>query len=178
MSKGGDDVGEIVSIEDWFIKYEKDITSFLVYYTGTIDVEDLVQDTFLIAMKQMSNFRSESNPKTWLISIARNKIIDQYRRKKLWERIKGILSTEPTSIAPVEAKMILNDDISYLTKAISQLPEKYKEVVILRGILELSPEETATILRSSRNQVNVTYHRSLKKLKDILEREGYRYERA
>ncbi|WP_254660760.1 sigma factor [Bacillus sp. FJAT-27225] len=36
-------------IEQWFYQYEKDIFNYLVYYTGTRDVEDLVQDTFLRA---------------------------------------------------------------------------------------------------------------------------------
>lgn len=45
------------SIEDWFEKYERDITSFLIYYTGFTDVEDLVQDTFLIAINKISKFK-------------------------------------------------------------------------------------------------------------------------
>ena len=43
--------------------------------------EDLVQDTFLSAYKNLENFKNESNPKTWLFSILNNKIIDFYRKK-------------------------------------------------------------------------------------------------
>ena len=80
------------SIENWFKLYERDITSFLIYYTGSMDVEDLVQDTFMIAMKKMSGFKEQSHPKTWLISIARNRVIDNYRRRKVWEGIKHLVS--------------------------------------------------------------------------------------
>ena len=59
-----------------------------------MDVEDLVQETFLIAMKKLSSFKGQSHPKTWLISIARNIVIDQYRRRKVWERIKHLLVKE------------------------------------------------------------------------------------
>lgn len=38
-------------IEEWFHNYERDVTSFLMYYSGSIEVEDLVQDTFLTALK-------------------------------------------------------------------------------------------------------------------------------
>ncbi|HSO58436.1 MAG TPA: sigma-70 family RNA polymerase sigma factor, partial [Paenisporosarcina sp.] len=82
------------SVASWFQSYEKDVTSFLIYYTGSIEVEDLVQDTFLIAMNKLSNFKGDSHPKTWLISIARNIVIDRYRRRKVWERIKHVLSSE------------------------------------------------------------------------------------
>ncbi|MEK5523117.1 RNA polymerase sigma factor [Heyndrickxia sp. FSL W8-0423] len=71
------------SIEELFQKYEQDITSYLIYYTGSADVEDLVQDTFLLAMKNLSNFKENSHPKTWLISIARNIVIDKFRRRLL-----------------------------------------------------------------------------------------------
>ena len=40
-----------------FKLYERDITSFLIYYTGSMDVEDLVQETFMIAMKKMSDIQ-------------------------------------------------------------------------------------------------------------------------
>jgi RNA polymerase sigma-70 factor (ECF subfamily) len=68
------------TIEQWFYDYEKDITSFLIYFTGTNEVEDLVQDTFVIALRKLPMFKGNSQPKTWLISIARNLVIDRYRK--------------------------------------------------------------------------------------------------
>ena len=160
------------SIEDWFQLYERDITSFLTYYTGSVDVEDLVQETFLIAMKKMPSFQEQSHPKTWLISIARNRVIDQYRRRKVWERIKHVVFREQPLSNALEEQAIINQDIAQLYKAIHLLPPRYKEVVILRGILELPAKEVSEILKSNVNHVNVLFHRSLKKLKDLLVEEG------
>ena len=42
--------------------------------------QDLVQDTFLAALKSMKNFKGEANERTWLISILKRKIIDYYRK--------------------------------------------------------------------------------------------------
>ncbi|MFD2044371.1 RNA polymerase sigma factor [Ornithinibacillus salinisoli] len=165
------------SIEEWFQQYERDITSFLVYYTGSQEVEDLVQDTFLIALQKLSKFNGASHPKTWLISIARNRVIDLYRRKKVWERIINVLVTDQPFSGDIEQGMVKNFDHIHLNKAIHQLAPKYKEVIILRGILELSSEETSTILHCSKNKVNVMYHRSLKKVREILEEEGFIYGR-
>ncbi|CAH2717571.1 hypothetical protein BACCIP111895_04785 [Neobacillus rhizosphaerae] len=81
-------------IEKWFIQYEKDVTNYLVYYTGSSDVEDLVQETFLRAFRAFSRFKNDSSPKTWLISIARNTAIDYYRKKSVWNRLKQILDYE------------------------------------------------------------------------------------
>ena len=155
-------------IEDWFELYEKDITSYLIYYIGSKDVEDLVQDTFMKAMKKMSKFKGQSHPKTWLISIARNIVIDNYRRRKVWDRVKGLAVQDQRFSNEAEEQTIINQEIGQLYEAIQQLPPKYKEVIILRAILELNPQEASEVLKSNVNHVNVTYHRSLKKLKEIL----------
>lgn len=160
------------SIEDWFHLYEKDITSFLMYYTGSIDVEDLVQETFLIAMKKISSFKEQSHPKTWLISIARNTVIDRYRRNKVWKRIKHLLLREQKLSNESEERMMVKQENAHLYKAIEQLTPRYKEIVILRGILELPSKEVSEVLKTNVNQVNVTFHRALKRLKEILVEEG------
>ncbi|MEN2465665.1 RNA polymerase sigma factor [Ornithinibacillus sp. FSL M8-0202] len=164
------------TIEEWFHSYEKDVTSFLVYFTGSLDVEDYVQDTFLIALRQFSSFNASSHPKTWLISIARNQVIDRYRRKMVWERLKLVLSNEYTSQNVTEIHFMQKLEHNELNRAIQQLSPAYREVVILRGIMELSSKEASFILQCSPNKVNVMFHRSLKKLKMILEKEGFSYE--
>ncbi|WP_349408170.1 RNA polymerase sigma factor [Pseudalkalibacillus sp. SCS-8] len=164
------------TIEEWFLLYERDITSFLTYYTGSLDVEDLVQDTFLIALRKYSRFNHSSHPKTWLIAIARNLVIDRYRRTKVWERIKSSLLTAPTHLNELEESFILNLESQQLYRAIHKLPPQHKEVVILRGILELSSKEASEILKCTTNKTNVLYHRALKKLKEILEKEGFFHE--
>lgn len=175
MVRRGDHVNKSI-IEDWFHMYEQDVTSYLIYYTGSLDVEDLVQETFLIAITKVSNFRKGAHPKTWLISIARNLVIDQYRRHKVWERIKYFLVSEQKNDNVMEKQTIQSQDHQQLYDAIQQLSSNDKEVVIFRGILELSPTETSEIMKTNKNKINVTYHRSLKKLKAILEREGYSFE--
>ncbi len=161
------------TIEDWFQLYERDITSFLIYYTGSMDVEDLVQETFLIAMRKMALFKGQSHPKTWLISIARNRVIDKYRRRKLWESIKHLVTREPKLLNELEEQTINKQEVVQLYKAIHQLPPTSKEVVILRGILELPSKEVSEILNTNVNHVNVLFHRSLKRLREILVEEGF-----
>lgn len=73
------------SVNSVFQQYVDDYTDTLYSWAchKTSDIElaqDLVQDTFLAAYKAYDNFRHDSNPKTWLISILNNKIIDHYRK--------------------------------------------------------------------------------------------------
>lgn len=160
------------SIEEWFQLYERDITSFLIYYTGSRDVEDLVQETFLIAWRKLATFQGRSHPKTWLISIARNLVLDRYKKRKIWRRIKHLLLLEQKASKDLEDQAIEQEEMQQLYYAIRKLSPRDQEVVILRGILELSTKETSVIIDTNENHINVLYHRALKKLKSLLQEEG------
>jgi RNA polymerase sigma-70 factor (ECF subfamily) len=157
-------------IENWFIQYEKDITHYLVYYTGNRDVEDLVQETFLRAFRSFHRYKNEASPKTWLISIARNTAIDFYRKKSVWNRLKHLLdieSVKPQEIAADE-KMVKKMEYALLYEAINELKPNYRDVILLRGIAELSSHEVGQILNWTENKVNVTFFRAVKKLNERL----------
>ncbi|MDN3018149.1 RNA polymerase sigma factor [Paenibacillus sp. BSR1-1] len=164
-------------IEKWFIQYEKDVTNFLVYYSGSRDVEDLVQETFLRAFQAYSRYKNEASPKTWLISIARNTAIDFYRKRSVWQKLKKLLDTEsPKPLEPAEDLLVRKIEYAYLYEAINQLKDNYRDVIILRGIAELSSQEAGHVLGWSENKVNVTFHRAVKKLNECL-KEGEYFEK-
>ncbi|MFK4997622.1 RNA polymerase sigma factor [Bacillus sp. N9] len=114
-------------IEEWFHQYERDVTSFLVYYTGMIDVEDIVQETFLLALKNLPRFRAESHPKTWLISIARNLVNDDFRRRKVWQRIWHLLAPKQQLSNELEARMVRHSEKLELHQAIHRLTPPYRK---------------------------------------------------
>jgi RNA polymerase sigma-70 factor (ECF subfamily) len=157
-------------VEQWFHEYEKDITNYLVYYTGSKDVEDLVQETFLKAFQSFVHFKFESNPKTWLISIARHAAIDFYRKRSVWHTLKEKLLRQnlEREISITEEIIIQKAESARLLEAIHALRKNYRDVVLLRGMADLSPEETAKVLGWTENKVNVTFHRAVKKLNLLL----------
>lgn len=165
------DIGR--QIEEWFYNYEKDILNYLIYYTGTRDVEDLVQDTFLRAFYSFHSYRSDASPRTWLISIARNTAIDHFRKKSLWEKVKRTLiaSQDDKKSLLTDHLLIKEEEYAYLYESISRLKQNYKEVVLLKGIAELSSVETASVLGWSVNKVDVTFFRAVKKLNLIMKEE-------
>ncbi|MBU9720772.1 MULTISPECIES: RNA polymerase sigma factor [Bacillaceae] len=161
-------------IEDWFLKYQKYITTYLVYYTGKKDVEDLVQECFLKAYQKLHLFHWDSDPKTWLISIARNLAIDLSRKRKIISFLP-IMTDHPSPLPNTEETVIHKDEILIVEKAIKSLSRTYRDVLILKGIMDFSSKETATILNCSENRVNVTFHRGIEKLKRQLRKDGDGY---
>ena len=65
----------------WVQLYSDSLYSWALHKTSNKETaEDLVQETFLIAIKSFDKFKGDSNPKTWLFSILNNKINDHYRK--------------------------------------------------------------------------------------------------
>jgi len=69
---------------EWVSKYGDYLFSIALMKTNNrTAAEDLVQDTFLSAIKAAAAFKGESSEKTWLVRILQNKIIDYYRKKDI-----------------------------------------------------------------------------------------------
>ncbi len=149
-------------IEQWFRAYSNDVYRFLVYYTGRKDIDDLVQETFIRALKAPQQAEIV-NPKTWLFAIARNVAIDEKRKKK-WRNwlpdlfLQQLVSRDKTP----EESLELSENKRILYDAINQLKRSYRDVLILRGIKGLSSKETAEVLGWSEAKVHLTLHRAMK----------------
>jgi len=69
------------NIQEWVSLYADDLFRWALHKTGDKELaKDLVQETFLAAFKSIDKFQGKSKPKTWLLSIMNNKIIDFYRK--------------------------------------------------------------------------------------------------
>ncbi|CDQ20333.1 RNA polymerase sigma factor [Halobacillus karajensis] len=157
-------------LESWYEEYSQDIFNFLVYYNQTDDVDDLLQEVFFKAWKKSCTFKGNSSPKTWLYSIARRVSIDNFRKQKLKNLFR--LQENLEHVDTPEKRLMDKEEIIELHNAIKSLKRSYREVVICRGILELSINETAEILQWSNEKVNTTYHRAKLKLGEILTFQG------
>jgi RNA polymerase sigma-70 factor, ECF subfamily len=170
---GGEEMADETNITEWFKEYHNDILNFLIYYTGMVDVEDLVQEVFIRAVRHVHKFKGKSNPRTWLISIARNVAIDEMRSRRKEDtkrnRIMHDIGFVPQCLSPEEL-FELNEIKAELYTTMKTLKLSYYDVLILRGIKELTVEETAETLNWSPHKVNLTYHRALKALEKKMRR--------
>ncbi|MBW5470831.1 sigma-70 family RNA polymerase sigma factor [Brevibacillus formosus] len=153
-------------IEQWFLTYSQDVYRFLVYYTGRTDIDDLVQETFIRALKALQGTEVE-NPKTWLFAIARNIAIDERRKTKLISWLPDIFMQHLVSPDKTpEESLMLSESKRLLYEIINQLKSSYRDVLILRGIKGLSSKETAEVLGWTEAKVNLTLHRAMKAIQN------------
>ena len=154
-------------VEEWFDRYADDVYSFLSYYCGSLDVDDLVQETFLRAMVKMDLYKGNASPKTWLCSIARNVAKDSFRKHRSLPTVMetSALVQVPSSEMSPEGLTQFNEMKQDLHAVIGKLQPNYRDVVILRGILDLSVSEAASVLGWADGKVRTVYHRALKSLR-------------
>jgi RNA polymerase sigma factor (sigma-70 family) len=152
------------------------IYGFFAYRLGRRDVaEDLTQATFERALRAWSRFDPRrASESTWLLAIARNLLIDHYRRDRssLNESIdEEMAPVVPGPEAPLEAS-------PELLAALASLSERDREVIALRFGGDMTGPEIARLLNLSLANVQQILSRSLRKLRRLLDEAGYDRPRA
>jgi len=143
------------------------------------DAEEVAQEAILKAFKAVARFRQEAKFSTWLIQIAINEAKMRLRkdRRHLYESIdQGQQSDEgdyiPKDFADwreIPSQALERRELrDALAKALEGLPEKYREILILRDVNHLSITETAQILGLSEANVKTRLSRARLQMRDAL----------
>lgn len=126
------------------------------------EVDDIAQEVFLLAYKNLHTLRDRNAVGGWFAMIARNCSSEFYRHSKPTEELSEDLSQ--TDRPQTEAREIL--------AAIRQLPETYKETLILRLVEGMTGQEIAEQTGLAPDSVRVNLHRGMKLLREKLGAEG------
>ncbi len=154
--------------------------------------EDLVQDTFLAAMKAKDRFSGRSSVKTWLTGILKNKVIDHYRKKNRtqsmselaaffekeeselfsedgsWDYQKGAV---PSDWSPEQfEKLDRSEFMQHFHACASKMPEKIRQVFIMREIDGVSSPEICEQLDITPQNLWTILHRARMALRQCLEK--------
>ncbi|MCB0331073.1 MAG: RNA polymerase sigma factor [Bdellovibrionales bacterium] len=140
-------------------KYYEPIYRYCFHMSKTAaDAEDATQQTFLKAHQKRSALDSIENEKAWLYRIARNTCIDRLR--KLKRAIVALTEGLEPSYTPT-----LDIVGTKLRELIEALPQKQREVFILRHLHDFSTAETAEFLRIRPGSVKAHLKRAVDRLK-------------
>jgi len=129
------------------------------------DAEDIIQDSFVDAFKNLKSFRYESTFGSWLKRIVINKSINHLKLKKI--SITPI-DQHDYYISEVQNESIKTYDINKVKKGIEMLPSGYKQIINLYLIEGYDHVEISEILGISNSTSKSQYHRAKKKLIAII----------
>ena len=122
------------------------------------DVDDLVQDVFLVAYTRIRDLRDPAAFGGWIATIARNRATDYLRQTR--EQVE--LPDELPGGDPIEAETFA------VLEAVRTLPEAYRETLLMRLVEGMSGQEIADRTGLSAGSVRVNLHRGMKLLREKL----------
>ena len=157
------DVGELGTL---FERHHVPLFQFFCRVTGSrTAADDLVQDVFFRMLKYRGSFRDAGRFRAWMFRIARNARADYFRKQPV---IPASEDDDYPSDAPVPGDQLERDEnTTLLERALAQLPEEKRELLVVARYQELKYEEIAELLEVSVGAVKVRVHRAVKDLRNI-----------
>jgi RNA polymerase sigma-70 factor (ECF subfamily) len=141
------------------------------------EADDLVQETYLNAHKAINSFIPGTNAKAWLFRILRNAYINGYRKKTRQPYISSI-EEEPQAGSTSTANKVGSDDLrktlfdkalgDEVTKALAELPEEFREIIVMCDIEDLTYDEISKTLDLPLGTVRSRIFRARNMLKSLL----------
>jgi len=142
------------------------------------EAEDAVQETFLRVYTNLHRYDENQKFSTWIFRIGTNLCIDKLRRRKNTYSLDAELpdgegndfyAMLPSDEDTPEKQIIVSETQELIRKAIGSLPEKYKSVVILRYLHDMSLQEIGDVLDMPVTTVKTRVHRGREYLRKLLE---------
>jgi RNA polymerase sigma-70 factor (ECF subfamily) len=164
MTQVREGAGEMLGI--LFDRYHARLFNYFLRLTGDRALsEDLVQDVFYRILKRRRTYRPGSPFKPWMFQVARNARTDVFRRKRGVE-----IELEEPMVEPVIPKDELSDrqQTQLLHRALLQLPEDKREVLVLSRFQDMKYGEIAQLLGCEVGTIKTRVHRALQELRHAL----------
>jgi RNA polymerase sigma-70 factor, ECF subfamily len=152
----------------------KNIGYALVLTRNHAEAEDLVQETYVRALKAKGRLRVGSNMKAWLFTILRNVWLNQVRKRRNGPQMVEIEAGDGVADGIVEPSKdsydlyVSKTEVEQVRRAIQELPEEFREVILLREYEDLSYQEIASVLCCPLGTVMSRLGRARAKLRTLL----------
>jgi RNA polymerase sigma factor (sigma-70 family) len=155
--------GEAEMLGVLFDRYQTPLYNFYTKMTqDRVLSEDLVQDVFLRILRYRQTYRPGTPFRAWIYQIARNARLDAVRKVKP----EAPMLAEPAAPAATDSVQ-QKQEAQLLQRALMQLPEDKREILILSRFQELKYEEIARMLGCEVGAVKVRVHRALQQLREV-----------
>ena len=155
--------GDSSLFEHLIKRYERLVYGFTLRKVSDMGIaQDLAQETFLIGYENLPRLKEHARFKSWLMGIAANLVRDHYKRRKLAGLPDG-MDVELVGLDPLQsAEQSERHEVLY--KALAQLTERYRAVLIKRYLEGMEYADIAADLGLSVGAVEVCMHRARKSL--------------
>ena len=160
--------GQVARLAVLFERYHRPLFRYFVSMNGDREqAEDLVQEVFFRMLRYRTSYDPAQSFTAWMYQIARNAGVDQVRKRRAAE-VVDIDSFTLTSASPgPEESASRGQDLALLRRAMDQLPEDKREILVLSRFQGMKHEDIAVVLGCEVGTVKVRVYRAIRALEQI-----------
>ncbi len=162
-----DDAGSV--LKELMESFGQDVWNYAYFLTKRRDAaDDISQDVFLRAFRHLKDFQGRSSVKTWLLTITRNLSLN-YLKSSFISKVSlaGWLTTRQAGPS-AEMEFLDTEAVSQIWKHVMQLPQAYREVLLLEFHFQLTRKEMAELLGISEGTIKSRLHRARVRMENLL----------
>ena len=146
-------------------RYAPMVHGVLLAKVPLAEVDDLVQDVFMMALRRLSTLRKTGSFGAWLAAIARNRANDYHRRSLPENQFADDSSDQDKDIGSNNASGDHEGPAAAILDAVRSLPDAYRETLILRLVEGMTGPEIAARTGMTHGSVRVNLHRGMQQLR-------------
>lgn len=159
--------GDPKAVRQWYAEYYAGLQKYVCKRIDNVkDAEEIVQETFLNALRQLPLFLGQSQLSTWMISIARHEIADFYRKRYAKKAIKTIPLGELLLQSKIEDTHTLASEVKVVLAAMS---EESVELLLQKYVDEKKVADLAVERNKSEKSIEAQLYRARKEFKERFE---------
>ena len=151
-------------------RYARMVHGILLCRVPPREVDDLVQEVFLLALRKLDSLRDLSRFGAWLSTITRNRANDYYRKVRPVDRV-----TDPDAEEQAESRTndhVVEQEAAMTLAVLRTLPETYREPLMLRLVEGMTGPEIAARMGLTHGSVRVNLHRGMHMLREKVVEKG------
>ena len=169
--------GDRNAIIDIIADYREGLVLFINSFVNDFcAAEELAEDTFVKICADKPKFSGKCSFKTWIYTIGKNAALNSIKKKSRHSEVSIDEFYNVADKENIERNYIKDEDKRHLLRALEKLNDDYKQVLYLVYFENFNNTETAKIMRKTERQIRNLLYRAKESLRNILEKEGFRYE--
>ena len=160
-------MGTMLTNEQIYEQYHDKVFAYIRNHVNQIeDAEDLCSDVFIKIYSKIDTFdSSKASISTWIYAMTSNTVIDFYRTNHIHSEIPEDLAEDKSLI---EDEVLSNESLEILAKALKELPQEQRDIIVLRYYRGLTLQEVAAQMNLSYGVTKLRHREALGRLKDLI----------
>jgi len=160
--------GDEQAFDILYHRYAKKVYNRVRYLTPKTDVEDVTQEVFIAVIRSLHSFRGKAKFSTWLRTLTNNKIAENHRKRSRKKETMQV-DLEHAERSSDHSSASSMEDIITMQNALNKIPEKYREIILLRFAEEMRFKEIAKLLHQNPEATKSLFRRAMSALTENLE---------